>query len=173
MDHEEPDVAVVPHIQVSVLRAVGEHCENATRGPQVKGHINRLPFEQVESEGDSGVFGVGDVQDAAGDEGVAGLGAGVRGVYVGRDREGLLVQLGHHDALIYAGGKDQPQAVLICRHFEVGLGVREQVGEAVVQSVVYSERQELLGLKVKSANKQAATFYHRTKEPNSPRHHTV
>lgn len=85
MDNKEPDVAVVPNVQVSVLRAVGEHRENATRGPQVKGHINRLPFEQVESEGDSGVFGVSDVQDTTGNERVARLGAGVRGIYVGCD----------------------------------------------------------------------------------------
>lgn len=32
-----------------------------------------------------------------------------------------------------------------------------------MQSVVYSERQDLLGLKVKPANKQAASSYHRKK----------
>lgn len=159
VDHVEPGVAVVPHIQVSVLRAVGEHCEHSTRRPQIKGHINRLSFQQVKSKCDSGVFGVGDVQDSTGDEGIARLGAGVCGVYEGRDREGLLVQLGHHDALIHTGGKDQPQAILICCQFEVGFGVVEQVGKVVVQSIVYSESVKLLGLKVISVNKQAANCY--------------
>lgn len=128
MHHVEPDVALVPHVQVPVFGAVGEHGQHTARRPQVKGHINRLSFQQVESIGDPGVLGVGDVQDAAGDEGVPGLGAGVGGVYVGGDGEGLLVQLGHHNALIHAGSEDQPQAVLVCCHFEVGLGVLEQVG---------------------------------------------
>lgn len=155
MNHVELDVAVVPHVQVSVLRAVGEHCQHSPWRPQVKGHIDRLSLQQVKSEGDSGVFGVGDIQDATSDEGVAGLGAGVGGVDVGCDGEGLLVQLGHRDGLVQTGGKDQPQAVLICCQFEVGLGIVEQVGEAVVQSVVYSERVEPLGFKVKPANKES------------------
>lgn len=121
MDHVEPDEVVVPHVQVSVLGAVGQHSQDTTRGPQVKGHVDWFPFQQVVSKGDPGVFGVGDVQDTAGDEGVARLAAGVRGVYVGCDGESLLVQLGHHDALVHAGGEDQPQAVLIGRQFEVGL----------------------------------------------------
>lgn len=100
VDHIEPDIAVVPHIQVSVLRAVGEHCQHSAWRPQVKGHIDRLSLQQVKSKGDSGVLGVGDIQDPTGDEGVAGLVAGVGGVHVGRDGEGLLVQLAHHDALI-------------------------------------------------------------------------
>ena len=155
MNHVELDVAVVPHVQVSVLRAVGEHCQHSTWRPQVEGHIDRLSLQQVESEADSGVFGVGDIQDATGDEGVAGLCAGVGGVYVGCDGEGLLVQLGHHDGLVQTGGKDQPQAVLIRCQFEVGLRIVEQVGEAVVQSIVYSESVESLGFKVISANKQS------------------
>lgn len=157
--HVEPDVALVPHVQVPVFGAVGEHGEHAAWRPQVKGHVNRLSFQQVKSKSDPGVFGVGDVQDTAGDEGVAGLGAGVRGVYVGGDGEGLLVQLGNHDALVDAGGEDQPQAVLICRHFEVSLGVLEQVGEVVVQRVFNGQRVKLPGLKVKSAEEQEAYFY--------------
>lgn len=152
--HVEPDVAVVPHVQVSVLRAVGQHRQDAAGGPQVEGHVHRLPLQQVESERDPGVLGVGDVQDPAGDEGVAGLGAWVGGVDVGRDREGLLVQLGHRDALVHAGGEDQPQAVLVRRQLEVGLGVVQQVGQAVVQRVVYGERVKPLGEEVESADKR-------------------
>lgn len=152
MNHVESDVALVPHIQVSVLGAVGEHGQDSTWSPEVKGHIDRLPFEQVEREGDPGVLGVSDVEDAAGNEGVSGLGAGVAGVDVGGDGEGLLVQLSHHDALVRAGGEDQPQAVLIHGQFEVGLGVVEQVGEAVVQGVVDGERLELPGAEVKPVN---------------------
>lgn len=164
MHHVEPDVAVVPHVQVPVFGAVGEHGEHSPWRPQVKSHVNRLPFQQVKSKSDPGVFGVGDVQDATGDEGVSSLGAGVRGVYVGGDGEGLLVQLGHHDALVHAGGEDQPQTVLICRHFEVGLGVLEQVGEVVVQRVFYDQNVKLPALKVESAGGQEAYFY---KEPGT------
>lgn len=121
MDHVEPDVAVVPHVKVSVFGTVGQHRQYPARRPQVEGDVNRLSFQQVISKSDSGVFGVGHVQDTAGDEGVARLVAGVRGVDVGRDGEGLLVQLGHSDALVHTGGKDEPQAVLIRRQFEVGL----------------------------------------------------
>lgn len=174
MDHVEPDVALVPHIKVSVLRAVREHCQHSTWRPQIKGHVNRLSFQQVKSKGDSGVFGVGDIQDTTGDEGVARLGAGVCGVYVGRDGEGLLVQLGHHDALIYTGGgKDQPQAVLICCEFEVGLGVIKEVGKVVVQSIVYSESVKLLGLKVISVNKQAANCHQRQWNKCTAKHLTL
>lgn len=150
MDHKEPDVALVPNVQVSVLRAVGEHSQNSPRRPQVKCHIHCLPLQQVESKGNSGVLGVGDVQDATGDESVAGLGAGVRGVYVGRDGEGLLVQLGYHDALIRSRGKYQPQAVFVCRHLEIGLGVCQQVRQVVEQGVVYAESVKPPGSEVKS-----------------------
>lgn len=156
--HVEPDVALVPHVQVPVFGAVGEHGQHTARRPQVKGHINRLSFQQVKRKSDPGVFGVGDVQDTAGNEGVSSLGAGVRGVYVGGDGEGLQVQLGHHDALVDAGGEDQPQAVLICRHFEVRLGVLEQVGKVVVQRVFNGQSVKLPGLKVKSADEQEAYF---------------
>lgn len=158
MHHVEPDVALVPHVQVPVFGAVGEHGKHTAWRPQVKGHVNRLSFQQVKSKSDPGVFGVCDVQDTAGDEGVSSLGAGVRGVYVGGDGEGLLVQLGHHDALVDAGGKDQPQAVLICRHFEVGLGVLEQVGKVVVQRHLNGQSVKLPGVKVKPADKQEAYF---------------
>lgn len=121
MDHVEPDVAVVPHIKMSVLGTVGQHRQYSARRPQIEGDVNRLSFEQVISKGDSGVFGVGHIQDTAGNEGVARLVARVCGVDVGCDGEGLLVQLGHSDALVHAGGKDEPQAVLICCQFEVGL----------------------------------------------------
>lgn len=157
MDHVEPDVAVVPHIQVSVLWAVGQHGQHSSWRPQVKGYIDWFALQQVKSKGDSGVFGVGDIQNSTCNEGVAGLGAGVGGINVGGDREGLLVQLGHHDVLIHTGGKNQPQAVLICCQFEVGLGVLQQVGEVVVQSVVYSESVKPLALKVKSGNAGSAS----------------
>lgn len=101
MDDVEPDVAVVPHVQVSVFGAVGKHRQHTTRRPQIKGHIDRFTLQQVVSEGDSGVFGVCDIQDSTGDEGITRLGAWVGGVYVGGDREGLLVKLAHHDALIH------------------------------------------------------------------------
>lgn len=159
VNHVEPDVALVPHIQVPVFGAVGEHGEDTAWRPQVKGHVNRLSFQQVKSKSDPGVFGVADVQDTAGDEGVSSLGAGVRGVNVGGDSEGLLVQLGHHDAIVDAGGEDQPQAVLICRHFKVSLGVLEQVGKVVVQRVFNCQSVKLPGLKVKSADEQEAYFY--------------
>lgn len=155
-DHVELDVAVVPNIQVSVLWAVREHRQYSTGRPQVKGHIDWLSLQQVERKGDSGVLGVRDIQDATGDEGVAGFGARIGGVYVGCDGEGLLVQLGHHDALIYTGRKDQPQAVLIYRQLEVGLGVMEQIGEFVVQRVFDSERLKSFGAEVKSVKAQAA-----------------
>lgn len=157
--HVEPDVALVPHVQVPVFGAVGEHGEHAAWRPQVKGHVNWLSFQQIESKGDPGVFGVGDVQDTAGNEGVSSLGAGVGGVDVGGDGEGLLVQLGHHDALVDAGGEDQPKAVLICRHFEVSLGVEEQVGKVVMQRVFNGQSVKLPGLKVKPADEQEAYFY--------------
>lgn len=159
MDHIEPDIAVVPHIQVSVLWAVGKHGQHSSWRPQVKGYIDRLALQQVKSKGDSGVLGVGDVQNSTCNKGIASLGAGVGGVDVGGDGEGLLIQLGHHDALIHTGGKDQPQAVLICCQFEVGLGVLQQVGKAVVERVVYSKSVKPLGVKVKSGNKQAARCY--------------
>ena len=155
MHHVEPDVALVPHVQVSVLRAVREHGQHSAWRPQVKGHVDRLPLQQVKSKRDPGVLGVGDVQDPAGDEGVAGLGARVGGVDVGGDGEGLLVQLAHHDALVRAGGEDQPQAVLVRCQFEVGLGVEQQVGQVVVQRVVYGESLKPLGAKVKSVNQKA------------------
>ena len=136
MNHVEPHVAVVPRVQEAFFGAVGEHGQHAPGRPQVKGHVDRLPLQQVEGEADPGVLGVGDVEDAAGDEGVASLGARVGGVDVGRDGEGLLVQLSHHDALVHARREDQPHAVLVHRHFEVGLGVGQQVGEAVVHGVV-------------------------------------
>lgn len=162
MYHEQPDVALVPHIQVPVLGAVGEHGEHSSWRPQVKGHVNGLSFQQVKRKRDPGVFDVGDIQDATGDEGVSGLGAGVRGVYVGGDREGLLVQLGHHDALVHAGGEDQPQAVLICRHFKVGLGILEQVVQVVVQRTFNGQSVKLPALKVKSADGQEELFLQRT-----------
>lgn len=155
--HIESDVAVVPHVQVSVPWTIGQHCQHSTRRPQVKGHVDRLSFQQIKSKGDSGVLGVCDIQDATGDEGVASLGAGVGGVYVGCDGEGL-VQLSHHDAIVYAGCKDEPEAIFIRRQLEVGLGVLEQVGEVVVQSVVYSKSEEPLGVEVKSVHKQTATW---------------
>lgn len=114
VDHIEHDVALVPHVQVSVFWAVGEHCQHSTWRPQVEGHIDWLTLQQVKSKSDSGVFGVSDIEDTTGDEGIASLGARVGGVYVGRDGEGLLVQLGNHDALIYTGCKNQPQAIFIC-----------------------------------------------------------
>lgn len=114
VDHIEHDIAVVPHVQVSVFWAVGEHCQHSTWRPQVKGHIDWLSLQQIKSKSDSGVFGVSDIQDTTGDEGIASLGARVCGVYVGCDGEGLLVQLGNHDALIYTGCKNQPQAIFIC-----------------------------------------------------------
>lgn len=157
--HVEPDVALVPHVQVPVFGAVGQHGEHAARRPQVKGHVHRLSLQQVEGERDPGVFGVGDVQDAAGHEGVAGLGARVRGVDVGGHGEGLLVQLGHHDALVHAGGEDQPQAVLVRRHLEVGLGVLEQVGQVVVQRVLNGQSVKLPGPKVKPAEEQEACVF--------------
>lgn len=132
MDHVQPDVALVPHIQVSVPWAVGQHRQNSTRRPQVKGHVDCFFLQQIKSKADSGVLGISDVEDTTGDEGIAGLDAGVGGVYVGRHREGFLVQLGHHDALIHTGGKDQPQTIFIHCQFEVGLGVWEQVSQAVV-----------------------------------------
>ncbi|KAG7232836.1 hypothetical protein INR49_008066 [Caranx melampygus] len=144
VNHVESHEALVPHIQVSVLRAVGEHGQDSTWSPEVKGHVDWLPLKQVEGEGDPGVFSVSDVEDAAGDEGVAGLGVGVAGVDVGGDGEGLLVQLSHHDALVHAGGEDQPQAVLVHSQLEVG--------EAVVQGVVDGERLELPGAEVKPVN---------------------
>lgn len=158
MHHVEPDVALVPHVQVPVFGAVGEHGQHTGWRPQVKGHVNWLSFQQVKRKSDPGVFGVCDVEDPAGDEGVSSLGAGVGGVYVGGDGEGLLVQLGHHDALVDAGGKDQPQAVLICRHFEVSLGVLEQVGKVVVQRVLDGQRAMLPGVKVKPTDQQEAYF---------------
>lgn len=157
MDHEQPDVAVVPHIKVSVLGAVGEHRQHSPWRSQVKGHIDWLSLQQVKSKRDSGVLGVGDIQDTTGDESIASFGAGVGGVYVGRDGEGLLVQLGHHDAVVYTGRKNQPQAVLIRCQFEVGLRVVEQVGEVVVQSVVHGESEKPPGVKVKSGGKDAAS----------------
>jgi len=101
VNHIEPDVALVPHIKVSVFGTIGEHCQNSTWRPQVKRHIHWLSLQQVKSNSDSGILGVCHVQYTTGDKGVASLGAGVGGIYVGRDREGLLVQLGHHDALIH------------------------------------------------------------------------
>lgn len=166
MHHVEPDVALVPHVQVPVFGAVGQHGEHAARRPQVKGHVHRLFLQQVEGERDPGVFGVGDVQDAAGHEGVPGLGARVRGVDVGGHGEGLLVQLGHHDALVHAGGEDQPQAVLVRRHLEVGLGVLEQVGQVVVQRVLDGQSVKLPGLKVEPAEEQEACVY--LKEDEGP-----
>lgn len=160
--HVEPDVAMVPHVQVPVFGAVGEHGEHSPWRPQVKSHVNRLPFQQVKSKSDPAVFGVGDVQDATGDEGVPSLGAGVCGVNIGGDWEGLLVQLGHHDALVHAGGEDQPQTVLICRYFEVGLGVLEQVGEVVMQRIFNDQNVKLPALKVESADGQEAYFLQRT-----------
>lgn len=157
VDHIQPDVAVVPNIQVSVLWAVGEHCQHFTSRPQVEGHIDRLSLQQVKRKGDSGVFGVGDIQDATGDEGIAGFDARIGGVHVGCDGEGLLVQLGHHDALVNIGCKDQPQAVLICCQLEVGLRVGEQVGEVVVQRVFNSESLKSFGAEVKSVNTQAGS----------------
>lgn len=154
--HVEPDVVVVPHVEVSVLGAVGQHGQHSPRGPQVEGHVDWLPFQQVVSEGDPGVLGVGHVQDAAGDEGVARLAAGVRGVDVGRDGEGLLVQLGHRDALVHAGGEDQPQAVLVGGQFEVGLGVLEEVGQAVVLGVLDGQLVEPLGLEVVPVREERA-----------------
>lgn len=151
MNHEEADVAVVPRVQKAFLGAVGEHGQHAPRGPQVEGHVDRLALQQVEGEADLGVLGVGDVEDAAGDEGVAGLGARVGGVDVGREGEGLLVQLSHRDALVLAGREDQPHAVLVRRHLEVGLGVGQQVGEVVVQSVVDVQGVQPLGRQVESA----------------------
>lgn len=150
VDHVEPDVAVVPHVQVSLLWAVRKHCQHPTWGPEFKGHVHGLLLQQVKGKGHSGVFAVRDVQDAAGDEGVPSLGAWVGGVDVGGDGEGLLVQLGHHDVLVRAGSEDQPQTVLIRRQFEVGLGVVEQVGQVLVQGVVDGEGVEPLGVKVKS-----------------------
>lgn len=151
-DHIEFDVAVVPNIQVSVLWAVREHCQYSTSRPQVKGHIDWLSLQQIKRKGDSGVLGVGDIQDATGNEGVASFGARISGVYVGCDGEGLLVQLGHCDALIYAGRKDQPQAVLIYCQLEVGLRVMEQIGKFVVQRVFYSESLKSFGTEVISGN---------------------
>lgn len=156
MDHVEPDVVVVPHVQVSVLGAVGQHGQNTNRRPQVKGHVDWFPFQQVVGEGHPGVFGVGDVQDTAGDEGVARLAAGVRGVDVGRDGEGLLVQLGHHDALVHTGGENQPQAVLIGGQFEVGLGVLEEIRQAVVLGVLNGQLVKLLGLEVVPVKQEQA-----------------
>jgi len=143
-------MAVVPHVQKPLLGAVGEHGQHAPRRPQVKGYVDRFALQQVEGEADPGVLGVGDVEDAAGNEGVAGLGAGVGGVDVGADGEGLLVQLGHHDALIDAGREDQPHAVLVRRHFEIGLGVDQQVGEVVVQGMVDGQGVQPLGQQVES-----------------------
>ena len=136
VNHVEPHMAVVPGVQEAFLGAVGEHGQHAPWRPQVKGHVDRLSLQQVKGKADPGVLGVGDVEDAAGDEGVAGLGAGVGGVDVGCDGEGLLVKLSHHDALVHAGREDQPHAVLVRRHFEIGLGVGQQVGEAVVHGIV-------------------------------------
>lgn len=173
MHHEEPDVGLVPHIQVPVFGAVGEHGEHTAWSPQVKRYVNRLSFQQVKSKSDPGVFGVGDVQDTAGDEGVSSLGAGVRGVYVGGDREGLLVQLGHHDALVHTGGEDQPQAVLVCRHFEVSLGIVEQVGKVVMQCVFNGQSVKLPGLKVKSADEQEAYFHLKNNKEQIPEERRV
>lgn len=121
VDHKEPDLALIPHIQKPVLWAVGEHCQDSTSGPQVKGHVDSLSLKQVKRKSHSAVIVVGDVQDSAGNEGVAGFGARIGGVYERCDGEGLLIQLGHHDALVSARSKDQPQAVLICCQLEVSL----------------------------------------------------
>lgn len=145
-------MAVIPRVQKPLLGAVGEHGQHTPRRPQVKGHVDRFALQQVKGEADPGVLGVGDVEDPAGYEGVAGLGAGVGGVDVGADGEGLLVQPGHHDALVHAGRKDQPHAVLIHCHFEVGLGVDQQVGEVVVQGVVDGQGVQPLGQQVESVN---------------------
>lgn len=167
VDHVEPDVVVVPHVQVSVPRAVGEHGQHAAWWPQVKGHVHRFALQQVKGEADSGVLGVGDVEDATGDEGVAGFGPGVGGVDIGGDGEGLLVQLSHHDALVHAGGEDEPQAVLVRRQLEVGLGVVQQVGQVVVQSVFDHERVKLLGVEVVSAGQKHVRRQRRRKQASA------
>lgn len=146
--HIQLHVALIPHIQVSVIGAIGQHGQHPARGPQFKGHVDRFPLQEVEGEGHTGVLGVGDVEYATGHEGVAGLGPGVGGVDVRCDREALQVQLGHHNAVVQTGGKDEPQAVLIRRQLEVGLGVVEKVGQVVVQSIVDGQGVETLGLQV-------------------------
>lgn len=133
---------------MTVFRIVGHHRQHARRRPELEANTQRLLFEEIEGEAHSAVFRVSDVQDAAGDEGISRFALRVAGVHVRRYREGFLVQLRHHDVLVDARGEDEPQAAFVCRHFKVGLGVPEQVGQVVVQSVLYGQCVQRLSLKI-------------------------
>lgn len=115
------DVSAIPDVQMAVFGIVRHHGQHASRSPEIDANVERLLFEEVEGVDDSGVFIVSDVEDAAGDEGVSRFALRVAGVDVRRYREGLLVQLRHHDVLVDARGEDDPQAAFVRRHFEVGL----------------------------------------------------
>lgn len=128
---------------------VGEHGQDAG-GRQVKAHGHRFLFQQVESVGHFGVFGVGDVENSAGHEGVPRLAPGVAGVHVRRDGKGFLVQLGRHNVLVDARSKDEPQPALVSRHFKVRLGGAEQVRQVVVEGALYRQSVQTPGLEVKS-----------------------
>lgn len=109
-------------------------------------------FEEIEGVGHSGVFDVSDVEDAARDEGISRFASRVAGVDVRRYRERFLVQLRHHDVLVDARGEDEPQAAFIRRQFKVGLRVPQQVGQVVVERVLYGQRAERLSVKIISGD---------------------
>ncbi|KAG9337027.1 hypothetical protein JZ751_029886 [Albula glossodonta] len=113
--------------------------ERCLRKGEALSQVYRRRLFGVKGKRDLGVFGVSDVQHPACYEGVASLGAGVAGVDVGGHRERLLVQLSHHDAVVDARGEHQPQSAFVRRHFEVGLGVVQEVDEVVVQSILNGE----------------------------------
>ena len=120
-------IAAIPNKQKFFLRHVRDHGQNANGWSEIKTDIDRFTLQEIEGVGHPAVFGVGEVENPTRNEGISSLGPGVAGVDVRRDGKGFLVELSHHDGVVEAGREDEPQAVLIGRHFEVSLGVVQQV----------------------------------------------